>query len=205
VAWAHKYHRRTGAWPSALSGPIPDAPGETWRAVDEALKLGLRGLRPKSSLARLLARVAYARNRTNLPRLTPEQILAWADDHHRRTGSWPTDKSGPIHSSREETWSGVALALRFGYRGLQAGLSLAQLLARERGARNRASLLPLSQAQVLVWAKEHFQRTRLLAHRALRPSQRSIRGGSDFPSRTELSTYDLQPIICNTPATQKGS
>jgi hypothetical protein len=159
MAWAHKYHRRTGAWPSALSGPIPDAPGETWRTVDEALKLGLRGLRPKSSLARLLARVAYARNRTNLPRLTLEQILAWADDYHRRTGSWPTDKSGPIRGSREETWSGVALALRFGYRGLRAGLSLAQLLARERGARNRASLPPLNSAQVLVWAKEHFQRT----------------------------------------------
>jgi hypothetical protein len=91
--------------------------------------------------------------------LTLEQILAWADDHHRRTRSWPTDKSGPIAGSRDETWKGVAMALRFGYRGLRAGVTLAHLLADRRGARNRASLPRLSLMQILVWAKEHFKRT----------------------------------------------
>jgi hypothetical protein len=135
VTWARKHQRRTGAWPSSLSGRIVDAPGETWRAVDEALRSGLRGLRPGSSLARLLARVTGARNRSNLPRLTFRRILAWADNHHRCTGSWPTDKSGPVVSTRAETWKGVAMALRFGYRGLRGNFSLAQLLARKRGAR----------------------------------------------------------------------
>src|SRR3989344_3163879 len=31
---------------------------------------------------------------TSKPDLTIEQILQWADDHHKRTGKWPTDKSG---------------------------------------------------------------------------------------------------------------
>jgi hypothetical protein len=146
VAWARAHRRRTGAWPSSLSGSILEAPGETWRAVDEALRSGLRGLGRRSSLAGLLAHVAHARNRANLPRLTLKLILAWADDHYRRAGSWPTGKSGPIADSRGETWKGVAMALRFGYRGLRGGITLAQLLARERGDRNSANLPRLSPA-----------------------------------------------------------
>src|SRR4051794_4819487 len=34
--WADSYHDRTRKWPTDLSGPILDAPGETWRAVDKA-------------------------------------------------------------------------------------------------------------------------------------------------------------------------
>src|SRR5205807_219734 len=38
LAWADAHHRRTGRWPSYDSGPIADAPGETWRAVHSALR-----------------------------------------------------------------------------------------------------------------------------------------------------------------------
>ena len=44
------------------------------------------------------------RNLGALPRLTEEQILAWADLHHQRTGKWPTENSGPIPDSGGETW-----------------------------------------------------------------------------------------------------
>jgi hypothetical protein len=37
-------------WPSCESGPIREAPGETWKAVQMALVQGLRGLRGDSSL-----------------------------------------------------------------------------------------------------------------------------------------------------------
>src|SRR6516165_9835948 len=55
LSWARRYRQRTGSWPSYLSGPIADAPGETWRRVDQALGSGNRGFRGGLSLALLLA------------------------------------------------------------------------------------------------------------------------------------------------------
>jgi hypothetical protein len=48
------HHRRTGKWPSAESGPIVDAPGETWKGLQMALLQGLRGLESCSSLAKVI-------------------------------------------------------------------------------------------------------------------------------------------------------
>jgi hypothetical protein len=55
-AWAEAYRQRMGRWPGAESGPIAEAPGETWKAVDVALKQRLRGLKGGSSLAKLLGK-----------------------------------------------------------------------------------------------------------------------------------------------------
>jgi hypothetical protein len=74
--------------------------GETWRNIDAALRLGV-----------LIARERGVRNRASLPRLTVQAILAWADAHHQRTGSWPTAASGAIPAAPGETWLGVNLAL----------------------------------------------------------------------------------------------
>jgi hypothetical protein len=54
VGWARAHQRRTGRWPSAGSGPIADAPGEKWNAINLALVKGNRGLPGGSSLAKLL-------------------------------------------------------------------------------------------------------------------------------------------------------
>ncbi len=72
------------------SGKIQGSGGETWRSVDHALRDGKRGLPGVSSLARLLASQRGRRNQRQRPALTVEQILAWADAHHERTGEWPT-------------------------------------------------------------------------------------------------------------------
>jgi hypothetical protein len=56
LAWAEAHHARTGQWPNQRSGPVADAPGETWNAVNLALNHGRRGLPGPSSLARLLDR-----------------------------------------------------------------------------------------------------------------------------------------------------
>jgi hypothetical protein len=159
LAWADAYEERTGIWPHAHSGPIPEAPGETWRAVDDALLQGSRGLSGGRSLARLLAEHRGVRNRTSLPRLRLEQILEWADGHHRRTGFWPTSKSGPVRDAPEETWKGVDMALHWGYRGLRGGTTLAQLLAQRRGIRNRTNLPRLDYPHILDWANAHHRRT----------------------------------------------
>ena len=55
LAWADAHHARAGAWPTERSGPVAVAPGETWRAIDNALRRGHRGLPGYSTLARLLA------------------------------------------------------------------------------------------------------------------------------------------------------
>jgi hypothetical protein len=54
LAWADAYHRRTGQWPTKMSGPVVGAPGTTWLAVDTALRKGEGGLPGASSLRRLL-------------------------------------------------------------------------------------------------------------------------------------------------------
>ena len=48
--------RRTGHWPTAESGPIAEAPGESWYMVDRALRYGRRVLPKGRSLCRLLER-----------------------------------------------------------------------------------------------------------------------------------------------------
>jgi len=159
LAWADEHHARTGQWPLNISGPIVTAPGETWSGVHYALSVGCRGLAPGSSLARLLAQHRGVRNIMNLPRLTTEQILAWADEHHARTGQWPRVKSGPIALAPGETWMAVQAALQQGNRGQPGGSSLAELLAQHRGVRNIKTLQSLTQEQILAWADQHYQRS----------------------------------------------
>jgi hypothetical protein len=146
LRWADAHHRQAGAWPQSRSGPVTDAPGENWSALDDALRHGHRGLPGGSSLTWLLAQngredPAEPRKsgRTRPPRpparppLRVEQILAWADAHHARTGRWPTVASGPIPEAPGETWRAVSNALSHGFRGLPRGSSLPRLLQHHRG------------------------------------------------------------------------
>lgn len=135
LEWADAYRRRYARWPTVQSGLIPQSPGETWQRVDYALRQGLRGLPGSSSLAQLIRQhEADVLERTR-PRLTEEQILAWADAHRERQWKWPTRSSGPVKEAISETWAGIDAALRQGYRGLPGGSSLARLLAERRPGR----------------------------------------------------------------------
>ena len=58
-------------------------------------------------------RIAGRETLGSLPALSVEQILAWADAHHARTGRWPNHKSGPIAEAPDEK-KGETLTLRFG-------------------------------------------------------------------------------------------
>jgi hypothetical protein len=154
LRWADAHHDRVGSWPHVESGPIVDAPGETWCAADAALFAGKRGLPGGSSLARLLEEQRGVRNTANLPSLTVEQILLWADAHHERTGEWPKRNSGAIPEAEGETWKGVFFALWTGYRGIQKRTTLAEVLAQYRGVRNELTL-----RRILQWADAHNKRT----------------------------------------------
>lgn len=159
LSWADAHHQRTGTWPKASSGPVEDAEGEEWSAVANALRAGQRGLKGSLSLARLLLRKRGVRHHLAASRLSVSRILRWADDHHARTGFWPSKESGPIHSAPGEVWSAVGTALDRGLRGLPGRSTLAQLLAEHRNVRNPRGLAPLTVGQILRWADAHYQRT----------------------------------------------
>jgi hypothetical protein len=157
--WADAWRERTGKWPTNSSGPIPEAPGETWMAVDMALRHSQRGMPGGSSLAQLLAKQRKARNSGNLPRLTIKQILAWADAHKKRNGNWPTSVSGRVVDSPVETWRGVDKALRNRGRGLSSISSLFKLLAKHRGVTRHVRKPSLTERQILQWMDLHKKRT----------------------------------------------
>jgi hypothetical protein len=128
LAWADAHHAETGSWPTVDSGAVIGAPGETWAKIQTALFVGGRGLPERTSLARVLSEHRGARKNRHLPPFRREQILAWADHHYRRTGRWPTKRSGPVLAAAGETWKGIDHALHSGYRGLPGGSSLALVL-----------------------------------------------------------------------------
>jgi hypothetical protein len=124
-----------------------------------ALRNGSRELPGGSSLAQLLAAHRGTRNKKRLPLLDVSQLLALADAHFARTGQWPTRKSGRILEAPGETWAAVDAALHHGCRGFPGDTSLARVLARHRGVRNRKALPRLTESQILAWAKAHRRRT----------------------------------------------
>ena len=159
LRWARSYREWTGKWPTVRSGPVGGIQWETWVGIEIALRQGARGLPGGSSLARLLAENFGARNTRDLPTLSVEQILQWADAHHERTGSWPKRDSGIIPDSNGETWQGVSSALTRGIRGLPGGLSLAKVLAEHRGVRNHKALPRFMEEKIVAWADAHRART----------------------------------------------
>ena len=93
LMWADAYHARHGTWPTYTSGPIPESPNDSWSKVHAALRSGLRGLQPGSSLADLLAAHRGVRNHKNSRALRQKEILKWADAFHSHSvggqPSWP--------------------------------------------------------------------------------------------------------------------
>jgi hypothetical protein len=145
------------------------------------------------------------------PPLSVDQILAWADDYFARHGKWPRQTAEKIHGANE-TWQGIAQNLRLGLRGFPRGSSLARLLQDRRGARNDKNLPPLTERQIVAWAKAHFKATGhwpnrhsgvidgsngerwRIIDRALRVGLRGLRGGSTV--RRFLQKHGLPDKSC---------
>jgi len=161
LRWADAYRKKHGRWPRYDDGSVIGVFNQTWAAADQALRAGNRGLPGGSSLAKLLLARRGRRHHHLPPPLTVHQILAWADSHHRRTGLWPgRHVTEPIpNAPKGLTWVAIELALARGKRGLPGGVSLAELLEKHRGVRNRMAVPNISERQILAWADEHFDRT----------------------------------------------
>ena len=60
----------------------------------------------------LLGRRLGVRNRTSMADLSVEQIVAWADAYHQKTGRWPGRTSAPVGLPSGEKWTSVDSCLR---------------------------------------------------------------------------------------------
>jgi hypothetical protein len=135
LGWADAHHAATGAWPTRTSDPVPGGPARlTWGHIDDALSNGRHGLPGGLTLRRLLLEHRASGRWPRKP-LTVEQVLAWAEAHHKATGAWPTSQSGPvIGAPSPTTWNAINQALWMGGRGLPGLSSLRRLLAQHRKA-----------------------------------------------------------------------
>ncbi len=162
AAWARAYRARSGDWPTLESGPIPEAPGETWARINAALMFGSRGLPGGSCLEELLSHYRVNPrplvNKRKL-RLTESQILGWAKEHYDRTGRWPYQHAGIIPGAGGLTWLAVDGMLRGGWHGLPGGSSLTVLLRKRRGSARNCYSTPLTKKLILKWADAHHERT----------------------------------------------
>ena len=127
--------------------------------IHTALYAGGRGLPGGSSLARVLAEERGVRNKGDVPNLTEDQILKWADAHYQKTGDWPKSKSGDVLGEPSEKWGNIDAALIRGHRGLSGGFSLAQFLAQKRDVRSHLAQPALTLEQVLKWVDIHRQKS----------------------------------------------
>jgi hypothetical protein len=195
LAWADAYHAAHGRWPGIRAGAVEAAPGVTWKGIAHALREGYRGMPGGTTLGTFLAEHRGHRNRAELSQLTIEKILAWADAHHAVHGDWPSCNGGPIDAAPDETWKGIAMALRLGHRGLRGGTSLARLLDDHRPRRPRL----LTVAMIEAWALSHHRATGYWPNicsgrvrdlpdetwkridRALRDGNRGLPGGGTLP------------------------
>ena len=193
-----RHRARTGRWPNAKSGPIPEDPRETWNAINAALSLGKRGLPSGSSVRRLLVERRGSRDRVVPPRLTISQVLSWADAHHARHGHLPKLKSGVIPEAPGLSWKHIARALRRGEDDLPGGTTLRALMAEHDRARYRPPRPALTEERILAWADAHHARTGewpnlrsgpiveapgeswAMMHRALKLGRRGLPGGSSL-------------------------
>ena len=162
LAWADAHYRRTGKWPTSRAGRVVEVPDETWKGIAVALWLGRKGL-PGGTKLRILLAKHLGRPLAYKP-LTVECVLKWADQHHARTGQWPTYRSGPVHGAEGETSRGIAQAMRRGKRGFPRHSALDRLLLEHRGVKRRSRRIrnfdkPLTYDQIVAWARAHYRHT----------------------------------------------
>ena len=118
---------RTGKWPTKTSGPIPEAPGESWNAVTAALREGLRGLPGGSSLALLLAEKRGVRQRLDPTEPHHPASPGLAGRFPRAVGLLAQFEVGPDPRSSRRNVACDQLALRARIAGIGRGAFVSQV------------------------------------------------------------------------------
>jgi hypothetical protein len=152
LARADAWYAANGCWPRARDD-------RDWQSIDNALRYGTRGLPGGSTLQKVLVEHRGVLDRYRTSALTVRQIVSWAKAHHKRTGSYPTARSGAIVERPDVTWRTIDHALQQGRYGVPRGSSLAQLLAQKLNIRTRAVIPRLTEEAILKWAEGHKRQT----------------------------------------------
>lgn len=154
VGWVNEWHDREHKWPDAASGEIPGSGGETWSAINRALRSGCRNIVGGSSLSKFIGKHFNIRNSGNAPNLSIDMIKRWISEWYSRNGEYPTCNSGEIPGSGGEKWKHVSVYLNSGRRGLPGGSSIGRLVAEHFGERNSTNTPPLSVEVIKKWVSE---------------------------------------------------
>jgi hypothetical protein len=158
------FHKTHKTWPRRTSGKITGITGRTWAQINSSLIRGSYGLPGNSSLAQLLLEKRSVQHHLAKPKLTEHLILRWADLHRKRTGQWPTHKSGPVKESPNDTWLGIRKALVNGNRGLQGDSSIEKLLWEKRNVKGQHAGNQLTTELIMDYAKQHYELTNDYPH-----------------------------------------
>ncbi len=97
-------------WPNRKDGVVPDL-GGSWLAIDEALRVGVRGLPGGSSLSKERLALIGSRSRKQLTAASvKDAILA----HHAATGAWPNESTAGATPGVAHSWSYLRAVVRKG-------------------------------------------------------------------------------------------
>ena len=122
LAWADAHHAAHGDWPKvrlmAGLGPVEGAPGETWKGINFALALGLRGLPGDSSLAELLAESAGRRRPICRRRRWPEALGVGAGAFPGQEAAAPPRSQDPLPRADDSRDPGLGRRPSCGHRSL---------------------------------------------------------------------------------------
>ena len=122
--------------------------------------------------------------RGDLPKLNPEEILAWADAYHAAHGQMAGLELGADPGGAGETWLAVEAALLLGLRGFPREWTLLAFLA-EHWRRSLDEEPDFTVDQILAWADAWYERT------AQRPINCSPNGARcETPQRLPPLTAD---------------
>jgi hypothetical protein len=159
VEWAKKYFLVHNKYPSIRTKPSDWLPeGETWIALDIALKRGTRGLPGGSSVAKLFEKYFGIRNKTNIPKISEQCIIDYMIVFKDKYGYFPHahSKENEMLPSGE-SWHGFDKALRNARRGLTK-TTLASLKEKYFGIKNILTLTKLFEKQITKWVIEHYNK-----------------------------------------------
>lgn len=153
LAWADEYFSVKGSWPSQKSKTI-NRQCPNWKAIDQCLIHGLRGLPKSGSLHKLLRKTGRkAESHLEKPDLSEAIILEWCDKYFVKYDEWPQVKHKRKVAGQDASWASIDAALRSGGRGLAKGKSLAKLLFEKREVETQGNQSRIEILKVTEWIR----------------------------------------------------
>ncbi len=126
-----KFKDKYGKYPiSSTKEEVPGLPNETWKSIDNSGENGFRGLEKGMTLGQIKIKHNFNRN------LTEEEIVEAIIKFEEIHGKYPTrDSEEKVPGLPDDNWTAINNSGQKGHRGLEIGLSLAEI-KRKHGLTN---------------------------------------------------------------------